>query len=201
MYCGKCGKEMPDQAAFCPQCGAANSRAKAPAARPAVSLPGKSIAGLQFIPLVLGILGVLHVLTFFTLAYAERSSGSKLLGFSLPKQMTAQKYIAFTFEAADEGLAEASTVLVNTIICLLPVLLGLLIVVLALLVRNKKGYLLAMGCAVVNLLIYLLLSVAMQECESLGYEMTSGGVLGCLLSVITVATACAGAFMGTEARK
>jgi hypothetical protein len=44
MFCQKCGKELPDQAAFCPQCGhPVRAAATAPAAvSPAASRPGYS---------------------------------------------------------------------------------------------------------------------------------------------------------------
>ena len=45
------------------------------------------------------------------------------------------------------------------------------------------------------LAIYLLLGYAMEQCESVGYELTSGSTLGALLGVLTLIAAVAGLAM------
>lgn len=200
MYCENCGKVISDESKVCPYCSHVNSPAQAAAVRapfsaPSGSLQSKTVAGLSIFRFALCVLGALHVLAFFFLSYAKLSGMGRLLGSVLPEKMTAMSYIAFSFDMADMGLADMGTVILNTVVCLLPVLVGLLVVKNGALRKDKKSYLRSVGLAVAALLIYMLLGAAMSSCESAGYTLTSGAVLGCLLSVLTAAAAAAGFMM------
>lgn len=202
MYCENCGKEIPDQAKVCPYCGQATSSAAAGSSggspsfsMSSGSLQNKTVAGMSIFRFALCVCGVLHVLAFFFMSYAKLSGGGLLLSGLLPKKMTAMRYISFTFDMADMGLADTPTLILNTVVCLLPVLVGLLIVKNALTGKDKKSYRRSLILAIVALLVYMLLGAAMSGCEDAGYELTSGAVLGCLLSVLTGAAAVAGSMM------
>lgn len=202
MYCEHCGKQISDQAKVCPYCNQAAPSAPAPGSfaqtsrsKPSGSLGDKTVAGMSVFRFALAVCGALHVLAFFFLSYAKLAGASLLLSSMLPKKMTAMSYISFTFDMADLGMAEGGTVLLNTVVCLLPVLIGLLLVKNALKGKNRKSYLRSVGLAVAALLLYMLLGAAMAPCEDVGYELTSGAMLGCLLSVLTAAAAAGGFLM------
>ena len=206
MYCENCGKEISDQDKVCPYCGqavasAAGSSGGSSFSVSAGSLQNKTVAGMSIFRFALCVFGALHVLAFFFMSYAELSGAGRLLGGLLPKKMTAMSYISFTFDMADMGAADMGTVILNTVVCLLPVLLGLLIVKNALTGKNKKSYLSSLILAVVALLVYMLLGTAMSGAEDVGYELTSGSILGCLLSVLTAAAAAAGFLMDPSVKR
>lgn len=199
MYCENCGKQISDDANVCPYCGQPTSSpaAASPIAHAsfsAGSLQNKTVAGMSIFRFALCVFGALHVLGFFFLSYAKLSGAGWLLSSVLPKKMTALSYISFTFDMADMGLADGGTVILNTVVCLLPMLVGLLVLKNGITCKNKKRYLYSVILGVVALLIYMLLGASMASCESAGYDLTSGAVLGCLLSVLTAAAA-AGGFM------
>ena len=211
MYCENCGKEISDQAKVCPYCGqttasAAGSSGGSSFSMSSGSLQNKTVAGMSIFRFALCVFGALHVLAFFFMSYAKLSGGGLLLSGLLPKKMTAMSYISFTFDMADMGLADTPTLILNTVVCLLPVLLGLLIVKNALTGKDKKSYrrslilasifaAITVIVAILALLVYMLLGAAMSGCEDAGYKLTSGAVLGCLLSVLTGAAAVAGSMM------
>lgn len=210
MYCKSCGKEISNQASFCPFCGEAAPKQKPastsgfPSApqiknisnldvgQMASSLQGKRVAGMSVFRLALCILGAVHVLAFFLLSYAKLSGVGMLLGSIMPSRMTAMHYMTFTFHMAEMGMADGSTVLVNTVVCLVPPLMGALILWLGLTRRTAKGYKLSAIAGVVCLVFDVILAAAMSSITDAGYRGTMGGVLACLLSILTVAAAVAG---------
>ncbi len=55
MFCPKCGKEIPEDATFCPNCGSTQRTAPLPPQR---RRPG-GITGLSILGMILGVLGCL----------------------------------------------------------------------------------------------------------------------------------------------
>lgn len=161
----------------------------------------RQVAGMSIFRLALCILGGLHILAFFLLSYAELSGAGRVLGFVLPEQMTAMNYIRFTIDMADLGLADTATLGLNTLVCLLPAAIGALLLVFNLIQRSRKTYVRSIVFGAAALAVYLLLGSAMEQCESVGYELTAGGTLGALLGVLTLIAAVAGLAMDPGARQ
>lgn len=190
MYCGKCGKQMPNQAEFCPDCGAPNPNAagKAAAVGPSQAKAAAGGKGSIF-RIILVVLGALHVLAFFGLSYAELSGLGVLMSYALPGELTAMSYITFSLDAASSGLLETGTLIVNVVSCLLPLLLGLGVILSNV---RRKGYIKSLILGVCLLLAYLFLGVIFSSMESTGYAATAGGALGCLMAVLTIMISIAG---------
>lgn len=161
----------------------------------------RQVAGMSIFRLALCILGGLHILAFFLLSYAELSGAGRVLGFVLPEQMTAMSYIRFTIDMADLGLADTATLGLNTLVCLLPAAIGALLLVFNLTQRSRKTYVRSIVFGAAALAVYLLLGSAMEQCESVGYQLTSGSTLGALLGVLTLIAAVAGLAMDPGARQ
>ena len=190
MYCGNCGKQMPDQAEFCPSCGAANpSAAKGSPADIRPLGHTKAASRLSLFRIVLILLGILHVLAFFGLSYAELYGMGVLLSHALPGELTAMRYITFSLDAASSGLIDGGTMALNVVSCLLPALLGLGVILTNL---SRKGYVRSLILSVCLLLVYLFLGAVFGTLESSGYAATSGGALACLMAVLTIAVSAAG---------
>ena len=203
MYCKSCGKEIQGQAGRCPHCGATISQTgpDGSVGTAAPSLKDRQVAGMSIFRLALCVLGALHILAFFLLSYAELSGAGRVLGFVLPEKMTAMSYISFTSDMVDLGVADASTLALNTLVCILPAVIGVLLLVFNLTQRTRKTYVRSIVFGAAATAIYLLLGTAMAQCESVGYELTSGSTLGALLGVLTLAAAVAGMAMDPSAKK
>lgn len=198
MYCGNCGKQMPDQAEFCPSCGAANPNAvKSAAVSTSGRLLGSTAAAgkMSIFRIALIVLGVLHILAFVGLSYAELSGMGVLLSYALPENMTAMSYISFSMSAASEGWIDAGTLALNVVVCLLPVLLGASVILVNV---RRKGYGRSLLLAVCLLLVYLFLGAVFGELDSNGYAVTSGGMLACLMAVLTIVASGAGLLMDSK---
>lgn len=203
MYCKTCGTEIRGQAGHCPHCGAPipQTGPGGGAGTAAPALKDRQVAGMSIFRLALCVLGALHVLAFFLLSYAELSGAGRLLGFVLPEKMTAMSYISFTADMVDLGAADGSTLALNALVCILPAIIGVLLLVFNLTRRTRKTYVRSIVFGAAALVIYLLLGAAMAQCESVGYELTSGGTLGALLGVLTLVAAVAGLAMDPSAKK
>ena len=161
----------------------------------------RQVAGMSIFRLALCILGGLHILAFFFLSYAELAGAGRALGFVLPESMTAMSYISFTADMADLGLADSATLAVNTVVCVLPAVIGALLLVFNLTQCSRKTYVQSIIFGVITLVLYLLLGSAMAQCESVGYELTAGGTLGALLGILTLVAAVAGKMMDPSVKK
>ena len=125
MYCANCAKHMPDQAEFCPCCGAANPNAAKNASACGRPLASSKAAKLSIFRAVLIILGALHVLAFFGLSYAELSGMGLMLSYALPQDLTAIGYITFSLDAAGRGLIDGGSTVLNVVSCMLLIYLPL----------------------------------------------------------------------------
>ena len=179
MYCGKCGKEMPDTAKFCPNCGAENLEVKPsiPVGRPSVpSVPAFGLDGGK-LRVALMVLGALHLLLFFFLSYGEvhlMSAMNTLFGSDFPSRLTALNTISLLKGCVDLGIEGASTALVEvSVLALLPVALGIAVLVLNL----KKSGNVGLKCVVLSvltLLAYGIFQADLRANEDLGLSLEGG---------------------------
>lgn len=197
MYCPHCGKEMENSAKFCPHCGGKNLNPVQVAPCRSVA-SGSGTAGLtDLFRWILVALGAIHVLMFFLLSYADNQYLS-ILGLDVPGKMTALNYIRFSLGVAEYGLVDESVALVNLVVCLIPLCLGIVTLLSSLKGLSKKGCILTIVLAGVCLLDYLILGVAFQAAEQLGYETTAGGAIACLVSLAQLGVAIASLVMASK---
>ena len=197
MFCGKCGKEIDNSARFCPYCGAENLEAKAAAPsqaeKAAGRLPSLSLGGNGDAPrIVLMVLSALQVVLFFTLAHGSvrlLSALNSVFGSDFSDKLTAMNIMRIMGALSELGVQGADGAMIEfTILCLLPVILGLAVLAVSLKRGLKKGGAACVVLSALTLLSYILLRADLEANAGLGFAVEGGG-LAYVVSVAQIAAA------------
>lgn len=205
MFCGKCGKEMNDQAKFCPHCGAENLRAKtAPqTSRSAPAAPGQ-VLDLSPLRLALAVLGTIQALMFFVLSYGKLSGLSSTLGqlssylgTEIPQKLTGLNAIKVMKLSADlnsklgmlSGSDSKTAYLTAVIFFGLPLVAGIAVLAINLLKGGRKGAVSTVILTVVTLADYFIINALLDAYTEMGYKMGGGFMFACLVTVVQLVSA------------
>lgn len=196
MFCGKCGKEMPNGIRFCPHCGAECRTAGAAAdRRPAAPAPAAPAAGKSLYHIALIVLGALQAAMFLLLPYGKLKGMAAflILGTKAPDGLTGLNAIRVMKACANLNIANAEEAYLSALIVFgLPLAAGILTAVLHLLNNTKKGYTISIVLSVVTLVLYISIKGVLEAYVDLGYTMGAGRIFAILVTIVQLAVSVQG---------
>lgn len=193
MFCGKCGKEIADNAKFCPYCGSENQSAvKTMTGGPVtVHMPGTAVGSLNLYQVILAVCGVLQAPFYFWISYGRLeglnstfASVVSYFGINMPQKLTARNSVMIMDYLARAGIENAAeNHITMLILAMIPIVFGVL-----LLVNSfwKKNTVLPIILSGVILFSYLIVRVCIPAYEQLGYRMGGNWIIALLVAVVGV---------------
>ena len=186
MFCGKCGKQIPNTTKFCPYCGAQTAPpAPAPQGNFRGGAPGRNtvkplspsasanlIAGMGLFRLILIICGAVQVLFFFVLSYGRLESGrlASILGFDVPARLTGLNAIRV---AGDDRVGQ----LIVAAFFLLPVILGAIVLLLNCTGKRRGSYITSIVLSAITVIAYIIIYAMLATVFEWYYSITGISII------------------------
>lgn len=196
MFCGKCGKEMADNAKFCPHCGERNTNAAQAGVIGTRAQPMSiSVKNKNLFEIIMMVCGILHILMFFMLSYGKTIGLTEdmrvavsYLGISLPQKLTGLNAIRIMEDLSQLGIENARTAYAGVVVIFgLPLVLGAVIILVNIL--QKRKLVLPVILSVLTLCSYFVGKRMLAEYLDLGYKLGGGFWIVCLVSLLQLAAA------------
>lgn len=204
MFCGKCGKEMSDNAKFCPYCGEKTPNAAVGGmTRP--QIPNAAVAGKVrkqtpamgkgMSEAVLVVCSVLHILMYFKLPFGKLSvvsnyvsMAASYLGIEIPRKLTCTNAIKMMDTFAQLGISDADMIhTVMVIMCGLPIVFSIFSILVNFFSGSKLLSCLSIVASIIIIVDYWIINQVLTTYTEFGYVMGKGWLLACLVSLIQLA--------------